>query len=86
MSVVLVREVKYVSVGKHTDEQRLLWERFLLSSEKTGRASMVPGTSTFLGNDWLIDCDDWEHAEWLCGWLIESCGFMRSMLQIKKTR
>ena len=81
---VLVREVKWNAVGRRTVEQQERWFWFVAHAANTGRAVVVPGTSTVIGNDWFIECDDREHAEWLCGWLKDFCGFMNSMLKVRR--
>ena len=72
---VLVRETKLHAVGMRNStsnrEKADRWFFFIARAEASGRATPVMESVSLIGTDWLIECDDAEHAEWLCGWLIE---------------
>jgi len=83
VTAVIVNEVKRNAVGGYTKEQGEKWFHWVARAESVGRARPVEGSSTLIGNDWEIVCDDPEEATWLCHWLTVKCGFHHSMLTIR---
>ena len=83
---VEVDEVKCNAVGGQTRAQLERFNRWLVLSERAGRAQVITGTSTLIGCRWLIECDDQAHADWLTQWLEQECGFLPVMLRTRKTR
>jgi hypothetical protein len=80
---LIVQEVKYLAVGRHTEEQSRRWNLFLQRAHDSPRVRIL-FPITLIGNDWSVECDDREHAEWFCRWLIGECGFTRTMLTIRE--
>lgn len=77
---VLVDEMTRNAHAAHSPDQGLRYMHWVRRAEATGRAT-VHGPVCLVGNNWAVECDTSAEAEWLIGWLIESCGFRPTMLR-----
>ena len=84
MSVwLLLAEVKRNAHAGHTREQGARYLEWITRAERAGRATTL-GYNTLVGNDWAIECDDQDEADWLHDWLIRECGFTETMIRTSK--
>lgn len=80
---LLLAEVKRNAHAGHTREQGARYLQWITRAERTGRARPA-GHSTLVGNDWAIECDDQDEADWLRDWLIDKCGFTETMIRTRR--